>query len=91
MGEPPIDPGIVSDVCSRWPLAYSREGVGPVGSSVNADIIFLAGDTFMIPQKEEMNSTSESVPVLNVRTEAFRKCRLRVLQPNICLMVALRC
>lgn len=49
MREPPAEPGIISDVCSQRFLAYLREGVGSYGRSVNADIIFLAGDTVMIP------------------------------------------
>lgn len=36
----------------------------------------------MSPQKEETNSTSESVPVLNISTEAFRKWSLAAKHPT---------
>ena len=35
---------------------------------INADVIFLAGDTFMIPLEDAMNSSSESICILNLRT-----------------------
>lgn len=54
------------DVCGC--RSCKRKGGAHSEGFINADVTFLAGDTFMIPLEDAMDSSSESIPTPNIRT-----------------------